>query len=161
MCSDIEAWGGLLGAELIDSITEAVAYPSSAVERACVAVEIVSCVLDAVSWRLEPNGSPVEELSLRDILTAAELHRQRMSGAAAVLNRRPRISGKQNQGSAPADRSHQNRARSGTRPSGRAHTGDRKSDPTMLSRGTAGHARTRDLPQDQKVDMEFPRPDDR
>jgi hypothetical protein len=89
MCSDSQPSDGLLGAELIDSITEAVAYPSSAVERACVAVEIVSRVLDGVSWRLEPDGSPVEELSLQDILVAAELHRQRMSRVTEALNRRP------------------------------------------------------------------------
>jgi hypothetical protein len=72
----------VLAPELIDLVTEAVAKPSTAVARAEIISEVVLRVVEAVAWRHEPNGDPLEEASLMRIVDAAAGHRRRMLAAA-------------------------------------------------------------------------------
>ena len=74
----------VLAPELIDLVTEAVAMPASAVARAEIISEMLMRVVDAVAWRHEPDGDPLEEASLMRIVDAAASHHRRMVAAAAA-----------------------------------------------------------------------------
>ena len=76
----------VLTPELIDLVTEAVAMPASAVARAEIISELLMRVVDAVAWRHEPDGDPLEEASLMRIVDAAAGHRRRMLAAARALH---------------------------------------------------------------------------
>ncbi|MDN5760750.1 MAG: hypothetical protein L0H41_00320 [Microlunatus sp.] len=67
----IAAHNQSLDPELADLITDAVVWSSDAGERADVLTEIVACVVDAVLWRLQPDGDPVEERGVHQVLEAA------------------------------------------------------------------------------------------
>lgn len=73
----------LLSPELVDLVTEAVAMPATAVLRAEIITEVLMRVLDAVAWRHEPDGDPLEEASLMRIVDAAAGHHRRMVAAAS------------------------------------------------------------------------------
>ena len=77
------AGAGRITCELIDLITESVATPPGAADRAETIVDLVSCMLDAVSWRLEPDGDQEEEQSLAVLISAARQHRARMCARSA------------------------------------------------------------------------------
>ena len=70
-----------LSPELIDLVTEAVAMPADAVLRAEIISEVLSRIVEAVAWRHEPFGDPLEEASLMRIVDAAARHRRRMAAA--------------------------------------------------------------------------------
>ena len=76
----------VLAPELIDLVTEAVAMPANAVARAEIISELLMRVVDAVAWRHEPDGDPLEEASLMRIVDAAAGHRRRMLAAARALH---------------------------------------------------------------------------
>ena len=76
-----------LSPELVDLITEAVAMPASAAGRAEVIATVLLGMLDAVAWRGGPGGDPHEAASLRQVVRAADAHRNRMAVAAAVSPR--------------------------------------------------------------------------
>lgn len=69
---------GRLSGELVDLITERVVTADGAAGRADVILELVNCVQEAVSWRLEPVGDADEEASMAAIRLAAQQHRMRM-----------------------------------------------------------------------------------
>ena len=69
----------VLGPELVDLITEAVAMPETATARAEVIGAMLLRALDAVSWRQGMLGDGSEESSLLRVLRAADAHRQRMA----------------------------------------------------------------------------------
>jgi hypothetical protein len=77
----------VLAPELVDLITEAVAMPANAVLRAEIISELLMRVVDAVAWRHEPLGDPLEEASLMRIVDAAAGHRRRMLAAATAGHR--------------------------------------------------------------------------
>lgn len=67
-----------LSAELTDLIAEALVWSAEPQDRATVLLQIVSCAVDAVTWRLQPEGDPREELSAQQVLMAASEHLARM-----------------------------------------------------------------------------------
>lgn len=67
-----------LSPQLADLITEALVWSNEPVERANTLVQIVGCAVDAMTWRLQPEGDPCEELSARAVLEAATEHLVRM-----------------------------------------------------------------------------------
>lgn len=67
-----------LNPQLADLIAEALVWSEQPSDRAQVLVQIVTCALDALGWRLEPGGEAHEELSAREILHAATAHLARM-----------------------------------------------------------------------------------
>lgn len=69
---------GRLSGELVDLITERVVTADGAAGRADVILELVNCVQEAVSRRLEPVGDADEEASMAAIRLAAQQHRMRM-----------------------------------------------------------------------------------
>ncbi len=56
-------------------------WSASAAHRAEVLAAIITCVAEAVRWRLEPHGGPVEEGSICQVLHVAAEHRRRMQEA--------------------------------------------------------------------------------
>lgn len=68
-----------LDAQLVDLITEAVVWSGTAVERADALLEIMACAVDALRWRVEPEGALTEESSAQELLRAATEHHRRMS----------------------------------------------------------------------------------
>ncbi len=72
----------LLGAELIDLITERIANRADARDRAEVLTQVVHCALDALRWRLEPLGDQVEEAGVARVLATAIEHRGAMEARA-------------------------------------------------------------------------------
>ena len=71
--------GHALSPQLVDLITEAVVWSGNAVERADALLEIMACAVDALEWRVEPEGALSEERSAQELLAAATEHRRRMS----------------------------------------------------------------------------------
>jgi uncharacterized heparinase superfamily protein len=63
-----------LSAQLVDLVTEAVAQPQDGVHRAEVIVTVVDRMIEAVRWRLEPDGDLAEEAGLAAIRSAAVQH---------------------------------------------------------------------------------------
>ena len=72
---------GTLSPQLTDLITEAVVWTGRSDERAQALLQIVNCVMDAICWRLEPDGQPEEELSAQAVVSAAAEHLRRMRPA--------------------------------------------------------------------------------
>jgi hypothetical protein len=75
-----------LSAELIDSITEAVASPVDPRERADVISFLVHEVDEAVKWRNERHPGGEEEQSLATLVTAAAVHRHRMDDVVELVD---------------------------------------------------------------------------
>jgi hypothetical protein len=67
-----------LDPQLADLITEALVWSEDSVRRAEALTRIVECAVDALSWRLQPDGDADEEASAQHVLRAAEQHRSRM-----------------------------------------------------------------------------------
>lgn len=67
-----------LNPQLADLIAEALVWSGAPVERAHTLMQIVSCAVEAMHWRLQPEGDPFEELSARGVLDAAAEHLVRM-----------------------------------------------------------------------------------
>ena len=68
----------LMSGLLVDLVTEHMVWRHSSQDRAAALYQLISCALDAVRWRLEPQGDPVEETSLLLVLEAARLHHAQM-----------------------------------------------------------------------------------
>jgi hypothetical protein len=68
---------------LVDLVTEHMVWRHTSEDRAAALYQLISCALDAVRWRLEPEGDPVEETSLRAVLEAARLHHAQMSASGS------------------------------------------------------------------------------
>jgi hypothetical protein len=68
----------VLDPQLADLISESLVWSGDAAGRAEVLTRIIECALDALAWRLEPDGDTDEEVSARRVLRAAEQHRDRM-----------------------------------------------------------------------------------
>ena len=75
--------GDVLDPQLSDLITEALVWSGDAAQRADALYRIVQCGVDAVRWRLQPDGDSWEEQSVQHLLLAAELHRDRMRSITA------------------------------------------------------------------------------
>ena len=67
-----------LNPQLADLISEALVWSETPEDRARVFLQIVRCAVDAVYWRLLPDGDPHEELSAQRIMSAAVEHLERM-----------------------------------------------------------------------------------
>ena len=65
--------------DLVDLVTEHLVWCGSGQERAIAMYQLITCAVDAVRWRLEPEGDPIEEVSLQRLLTAAHDHWERMA----------------------------------------------------------------------------------
>ena len=70
--------------DLVDLVTEHLVWCGSSQERAIAMYQLITCAVDAARWRLEPEGDPIEELSLQRLLTAAHDHWERMAGASGA-----------------------------------------------------------------------------
>ncbi|HYI59399.1 MAG TPA: hypothetical protein VEX66_14610 [Microlunatus sp.] len=75
--------GDALDPQLADLITEALVWSDDAAQRADALHRIVQCAVDALCWRLEPDGDPAEERSAQQLLLASERHRDRMRSVTA------------------------------------------------------------------------------
>lgn len=70
--------GDHLDPALMDLLAEALVWCDGPDERARVLVAIAGCAVDAIRWRLQPDGAPEEELSLLQVLDAVGAHRARV-----------------------------------------------------------------------------------
>jgi hypothetical protein len=84
-----------LDPQLADMVAEAVVWSHGADERAETVLQILMCTVDAIHWRLQPDGDPAEENSLEQVLRSAAQHLDRMQPTdltAAATARKPAAS---------------------------------------------------------------------
>ncbi len=84
MISAVEDGVDELGADLVDRITELVAYAATPASRADVIAGLASCVLEALRWR--DDVDELEEQGVTAVLQAARTHQRAMiasSGSSA------------------------------------------------------------------------------
>jgi len=73
-----------LSPQLVDLITETLVWTDGSTQRAEALLQIVSCAVEAIHWRLEPEGCPPEELSAQAVVLAAADHLHRMTPSSSA-----------------------------------------------------------------------------
>ena len=70
---------GQIPADLADMVSEYLVWRPTRQERAAAVWGLLVCAAEAIRWRSEPEGDPIEEASLHLLLSAAHAHAARMA----------------------------------------------------------------------------------